>query len=469
MSGLFGVISNSNCTEELFYGTDYHSHLGTQFGGLAVWGDTLRKKIHSTSRSQFKSRFFDDYKTMPGKMGIGIISDLDPQPLTLGSKFGPFAIACTGNITNAESLAHKLLEAGGGTFAEMVDERINQAELVGKIIARNDTITEGIKQVFDSIEGSCSFLLMTRDGIYAGRDRLGYTSLVIGKKDGMQAVASETCAFQNLAFNVEKILQPGEVVLLSPEGIQTIIEGRKEKQVCAFLWIYTGYPASEYDDGIPVEIVREMSGRFLAKRDTIEADLVAGVPDSGTAHAIGYAMESGLPFRRVLVKYTDGYGRSYTPPSQEIRDKIAQFKLIPVPKVIKGNRIVLCDDSIVRGTQLKNYTVKKLWDCGASEIHVRPACPPLMFPCGYGRSTRSINELAARRAIKEIEGSDIEDVSEYLDPDSAKYKKMVELIGKDLEVTSLAYQRIDDMIEAIGLPRDELCLSCWTGECPGSC
>lgn len=464
MSGLFGVVSRKGCEEPLFYGTDYHSHLGTQFGGLAAWGDILRKKIHDISRTQFKSRFHDDYKAMSGRQGIGVISDLDPQPLVMGSKFGPFAIAVCGMITNTDTLAKNLLDSGGGTFAEMVGERINEAELVAKMIARCDSIVEGIRHVFDAIEGSCSMLLMTREGIYAARDRLGYTPLAIGRKDDTWAVASETCAFHNLDFSIEKVLGAGEIVLLTDKGAQSCQEPEDRKQVCTFLWIYTGYPASEYDHGISVELARERCGRFLARRDTVEADMVAGVPDSGIAHAIGYAMESGLPFRRPLVKYTDGYGRSYTPPSQEIRDRIAQLKLIPVPQVIRGNRIVLCEDSIVRGTQLKNYTVRKLWNSGAKEIHVRPACPPLMFPCRYGRSTRTIEELAARRAIREIEDRETEDISEYLDHESDKYARMVELIGRDLEITSLRYQRIDDMVAAVGLPREQLCLYCWQGK-----
>jgi amidophosphoribosyltransferase len=307
-------------------------------------------------------------------------------------------------------------------------------------------------------------LVMTREGIYAVRDKLGHTPLAVGRRDGMWAVASETCSFHNMGFTVERFLEPGEIVLLTEKGPQTQRGRRDRKQVCTFLWIYTGYPASAYDRGISVELVRERCGRFLARRDTVEADMAAGVPDSGTAHAIGYAMEAGIPFRRPLVKYTDGYGRSYTPPSQEIRDKIAQLKLIAVPQVIKGNRIVLCEDSIVRGTQLKNFTVKKLWECGAKEIHVRPACPPLMFPCRYGRSTRTIHELAARQAIREIEGRDAEDVSAYLDHESDEYAKMVDLIGRNLEVTTLKYQRIDDMVEAVGLPREDLCLYCWNGE-----
>jgi amidophosphoribosyltransferase len=278
-------------------------------------------------------------------------------------------------------------------------------------------------------------------------------------------VTTETTAFSNLGFNIKKYLEPGEIILIDEEGLSSKRRGRKVNQICAFLWIYTGFPASSYE-GITVEIVRERCGMFLAKGDDVKRDIVSGVPDSGTTHAIGYAMESKVPFRRSLVKYTPGFDRSYTPPSQEMRDLIAKMKLLPVPEIIKGKRIVVCDDSIVRGTQLKNYTVQKLQDAGVKEIHLRIACPPLMFPCKFNYSTRSIHELAARRAIKAIEGKDIKDLHEYLDESSAKHKKMVNWINKDLGVTTLKYQRLGDMVSAIGLPRERLCLYCWTGRQP---
>ena len=322
---------------------------------------------------------------------------------------------------------------------------------------------DGIEKMFDRIQGSASVLLLTREGIYAARDRLGRSPLVIGEKGSNFAVATETCSFLNLGFNIIKYLEPGEIVLIGRDGLKQKSPGMCERQICAFLWIYTGYPASSYE-GISVEVVRENCGRFLAKRDKVEADLVAGVPDSGVGHAIGYSMESGLPYRRPLTKYTPGYGRSYTPPSQEIRDLVATMKLIPIKEIICGNRIILCEDSIVRGTQLKNYTLKKLWDNKAKEVHVRPACPPLMFPCKFALSTRSTAELAARRAIRSIEGKDIENVSDYLDPNSEKYARMVEWIRKELGATTLKYQTIDDMIQAIGLPREKLCLHCWLGK-----
>jgi len=318
--------------------------------------------------------------------------------------------------------------------------------------------------MFNRIEGSCSLLLLTREGIYAARDRLGYTPLTVGKKDSAYAITSETSAFPNLGFKVVKHIQPGEIILIDQKGMHEKKSGLKDNQICTFLWIYTGFPASTYE-GINTEVVREECGKRLARRDKdIEVDLVSGVPDSGVAHAIGYAIESGKPYRRPLVKYTPGYGRSYTPPSQETRDLIAKMKLIPIKDIIKGNRIVVCEDSIVRGTQLKNFTVKKLWEAGAKEVHARPACPPLMFPCKFCLSTRSFDELAARKAIKAIEGKEVEDISEYLDSNSPQYAKMVAWIAKDLEVTTLRYQTIKDLIEAVGLPKEKLCLYCWMGD-----
>jgi len=305
--------------------------------------------------------------------------------------------------------------------------------------------------------------LLTREGIYCVRDRHGVTPLVIGSSDKEIAVASESCAFHNMGFTVTKFLEPGEIILINQDGVKSIKDGEDDKKICAFLWIYTGFPSSSYE-GINVEQVRENCGRFLAKRDRVRADLVSGVPDSGTVHAIGYAMESGLPFRRVLVKYSAGYGRSYTPLTQHVRDHVALMKLIANETIAKENRIILCEDSIVRGTQLKNFTITKLKKAGAREIHIRPACPPLMYPCIYNLSTRTIKELAARKAIRAIEGKDIEDVSEYLDHKSEKYHQMIEWIAKDLGVDSLRYQYLDDMIKAIGLPRKKLCLYCWTGE-----
>jgi len=464
MSGIFGVVSKGNCADLLLYGTDYHSHMGTEHGGLAVLGKRFFRSIHDISKSQFKSKFADDYKEMLGGMGIGAISDKDPQPLIVGSKFGTFAIVAAGLVENVNELGLDLLKEGE-TFGEMSGGGINSVELLAKLINRGQTLTEGIEMVYRRIQGSASILILKEEGIYAARDSLGRTPLVLGEKDGDYVIATETCSFLNLGFRVKKYLDPGEIVLIRKSGLEEKFSGRKLNQICSFLWIYTGYPASSYE-GISVELVRERCGRALARNDHVKADLVAGVPDSGVGHAIGYAIQSGLPYRRPLVKYTPGYGRSYTPPSQEIRDLVATMKLIPIQEVIQGNRIVLCEDSIVRGTQLKNYTVKKLWEGGAKEVHVRPACPPLMFPCRFALSTRTVEELAARKAIRALEGRQVEDVRQYLTHRTKKYEEMVEWIARELGVTTLKYQRIEDMIEAIGLPREKLCLYCWIGNNP---
>jgi amidophosphoribosyltransferase len=463
MSGIFGVVSQKDCLNTLFYGTDYHSHLGTEYGGLAVLGKTFQRHIHNISQAQFKSKFFEDFKHMEGHCGIGAISDHDEQPIYLHSKLGKFCIVSAGLLENKEELASLLLRKGV-SLSEVTKESVNITELIGKLIVEGNSFVEGIESMFEKIEGSCSLLILNEEGIYAARDRLGYTPLVIAKSKDSWAVASETSAFFNLGFEIVKYLEPGEIVLITEKGLVTKKPGRQNKQICTFLWIYTGFPASSYE-GINVEVTRERCGRAMAKKDKdIKIDLVCGIPDSGIAHAIGYSHESGKPYRRALVKYTPGYGRSYTPPSQETRDFIAKMKLIPVKEIIKGNSIVICEDSIVRGTQLKNFTVKKLWDAGAKEIHVRPACPPLMYPCKFCLSTRSINELAARKAIRALEGKDIEDISEYLDTSSKKHKHMVDWIAKDIEVTTLRFQDAEDMIEAIGIDREKLCLYCWLGD-----
>ncbi|MDH4201328.1 MAG: amidophosphoribosyltransferase [Phycisphaerae bacterium] len=469
MSGIFGIVSKNDCAETLLYGTDYHSHLGTEYGGMAVLGTEFTRQIHALSQSQFKSKFFDDYQRMRGNKGIGVISALDEQPIYLNSKFGPFCLATNGIIENNEALVATLLKKGI-SFSEVGKHIVNTTELVAKLINQGTDLVHGIEKVFDMIDGSCSLLLLNRTGIFAARDRFGYTPLVIGKKDDAWAVTSETAAFHNIGFEIVKYLDPGEIVLINEDGVVQRKPGTpRTNQICTFLWIYTGFPASNYE-GVNAEIVREKCGRALARHDAdIEVDVVSGIPDSGLAHGLGYAMASNKPFRRPLVKYTPGYGRSYTPPSQQTRDHIAKMKLIPVKEVIKDNSIVVCEDSIVRGTQLKNFTIKKLWDCGAKQIHVRPACPPLMFPCRFNLSTRSIHELAARKAIRSLEGHDLEDVSEYIDHRSAKYKRMIEWIAQDIGVTTLRYQTVEDMVEAVGLPREKLCLYCWTGECPGTC
>lgn len=467
MGGIFGVVSADNCAKTLFYGTDYHSHLGTENGGMAVLGPKgFYKTVHSISQAQFKSRFVDDYKKLEGHFGIGAVDDEAPQPLIFRSKFGVYAVAASGLIRNKTELVNELLNEGA-SFGEMADGGVNNAEIVACLINRGDNIVEGIASMRGAIEGSICALVLTSEGIYAARDKFGRFPLAIGKtkiQNGKSyVVATEASSFENLGYELVQFLGPGEIVLLTPEGIKTMKPAGEEKKICSFLWIYTGYPSSSYE-GISVEGARERCGRYLAKRDNIKADFVSGVPDSGVGHAIGYSMESGIPYRRALVKYTPGYGRSYTPPTQEIRDLVATMKLCAVREVIQGNRIIICDDSIVRGTQLKNLTIKKLWDNGAREIHVRPACPPLMYPCIFASSTRTTAELAGRKAIRALEGNEIENPSDYLNTNSGKYADMVEWIRRDLNVTSLKYMTIEDMIAAIGLPADQLCLHCWQGK-----
>lgn len=461
MSGFFGIVSSGDCVETLFYGTDYHSHLGTQKAGLAVLNGRIQRSIHDISTSQFKSKFIDELPKMKGRLGIGVISDFDPQPIIISSLFGNFALVTNGLLTNKDELAKEVMTKGD-SFSELSGGQINSTEVVGKLIAQKEDIIKGIDYVFSKIKGSVSVLVLTKEGIYAARDRLGRTPLIIGKRRKDFAATTETCAFPNLGFEPIKELLPGEIVFISKTGLVEEKKGSRHEKICAFLWIYTGYPASAYK-GISVEAVRERCGANLAKSDDVKADLVTGVPDSGVAHALGYAMASGIPYRRPLVKYTDGYGRSYTPPSQEIRDQVAKMKLIPVKEIVEGKSIVICDDSIVRGTQLKNQAIEKLWRQGAKEIHVRIACPPLMFPCRYCLSTRMKKELVARRAIRKTVGKRKMRIKDFLDENNNCYKTMVECIRKELGVTSLKYQGIKSMVKAIGLPVDKLCLYCWNG------
>jgi len=468
MGGIFGVIDEKNCAKALFYGTDYHSHLGTENAGLAVLENgRFWNAIHSISQAQFKSRFVDDYREIQGQMGIGAIDDESPQPLIIRSKFGTYAIAATGLITNKDTLTEALLREGA-SFSEMAGGGVNSVELVAALINRGESLVDGILRMQEAIEGSICLLLMTTEAIYAARDRFGRFPLSVGRQvdsgEGRPsfAVATESSSLPNLGYEPVHALGPGEIVRLGFDGMHQERCANTEKQVCAFLWIYTGYPSSVYE-GISVENAREQCGRQIARGDEVMADFVTGVPDSGVGHAIGYAMESGLPFRRPLVKYTPGYGRSYTPPSQEIRDLVATMKLSAVRHVIEGARMVVCDDSIVRGTQLKNYTLKKLWDNGAKEIHIRPACPPLMFPCRYAPSTRSATELVTNRAIRALEGKKPAYLDPYLDETSPQHRDMVEWIRRDINATSLKYLPIHQMISAIGLPEEQLCLYCWRG------
>jgi len=479
MSGIFGVCNQNrrNCISDLFFGTDYHSHLGTQKAGIAFLRTTgsnnaFWRKIHDISTGgQFKDRFganLNEFKSgLSAKeeinFGLGIISDRDAQPLIMGSHFGDFTLVTMGLIHNLKEIATSLKNSS--PFVEASNGKINTAEVVGRLICEGENFVSGIQNLWQKIDGSMSILILTSDGrLIAARDRFGITPLVLGSKTGAWAVTAESEAFYNLGYQAKRFLKPGEIIEITTDGPTVLVEGNDDNlKICAFLWIYTGFPVSVYE-GIQVEPCRYRCGSCLAKRDCVQPSIVAGVPDSGTAHAIGYANESGVPYQRPLAKFTPGYSRSYTPPDQETRDMVAKMKLLPAAEVIKNQSIVLCDDSIVRGTQLKDFTLQKLWGCGAKEVHPRTACPPLMFTCRYLLSTRDTWELAARRAIADIEGSDLKDVSAYLDPTSAQYGQMIEWIQKDLGVTTLRYQLLDDMIQAIGLPRENLCLHCWTGE-----
>lgn len=467
MSGVVGVISNKDCKGDLFYATDYHSHLGTSFGGIAIYdGKYLQKKIHTISRAQFKSRFTEDidFMNMHGPFGIGVISDRDTQPLIVRLKFGEFAMCGVGYINNQQALAKKLIR-DGVVFSEMPDGNVNQIELAAELINKGKTLVSGIKYMHDCIDGSLSLLLVGRSGLYAARDRFGRSPLVLAKKKGSVIIVSETCSFKNLGYSRVRFLGPGEILHIQGSKVKQIKKPGKCLQLCTFLYVYAGFPASEYE-GRNVEHFRECSGQLIARQDNVKADLVCGVADSGTAYAHGYAYESGIPVRIPLLKYTPGWARSYVPPSQETRDLVALMKQIVADTMIKKQRIVLTEDSIVRGTQLKNYLLVKLWNAGARELHVRPACPALMFPCKFLYSTRQLDELFARRIIKQMHGKHITQVAPYLDPSSKTYRKMLVRMEKDLNVTSLRYQRLEDMLDATGLQHENLCTYCWTGHEP---
>ncbi len=465
MSGIVGIITKKDCKEDLFYATDYHSHLGTSYGGIATSDGTLTsKKIHSIARSQFKTRFIEDmdYINMQGNRGIGVISDRDTQPLIMRLKFGEYAMCGAGYIDNQDILAKQLIDEGV-VFSEMPNSKVNQIELVTKLINKGKTLIDGIYYMYTQIDGSMSLLLLGKEGIYAVRDKYGRTPLVLAERNGDKIVVSETCSYKNLGFETKKFLGPGEIVLLNEKEVQQIKKPGDVLQLCAFLFVYAGFPASEYEEK-NVEEFRESSGRIIAQKDSVKVDLIAGIADSGTAYAHGYSHESGIPVKIPLLKYTPGWARSYVPPSQETRDLIALMKQITADVLIKGQRILITEDSIVRGTQLKNFLLVKLWNAGAKELHVRPACPALMYPCRFLYSTRELDELFARRILKQMFGKHIREIAPYLDADSKEYKEMIKVMEKDLKVTTLRYQRLEDMLSATGLPKEQLCTYCWTGK-----
>lgn len=465
MGGFFGVASKSDCVTDLFYGTDYHSHLGTRRGGLAVSTEHgFERFIHDITNAQFRSKLEADLPRLAGNRGIGVISDYEDQPLIIGSHLGRFAIVTVGVVQNLEALAAQAYKSRSAHFSEMTGEEINPTELMAAMIAQEDSFEDGIQRVQEAVEGSCSMLLLTDDGIYAARDRLGRTPVILGEKDGAFAVTMETSAFPNLDYERTRDLGPGEVVFLNEDGVESRIPARDRMQMCAFLWVYYGYPSSDYE-GINVENARNRCGACLARRDDVEIDMAAGIPDSGTAHAIGYANEAGVPYRRPFVKYTPTWPRSFMPQDQDIRNLVARMKLIPIKELIGGQRMLFCEDSIVRGTQLQDI-IRRLYDYGAAEVHMRPACPPLVHGCKFLNFSRSRSEmdLAGRWAIKAIEGEYGKNVEQYRDPDSDEHRAMVQHICEKLHLTTLRYQRLDDLVEAIGLPREKLCTYCWSGE-----
>jgi amidophosphoribosyltransferase len=467
MGGFFAVASATDCVTDLFYGTDYHSHLGTRRGGLATLnGRGFCRHIHNIENAQFRSKFEDDIPRMSGRMGIGVISDLEDQPLIVGSHLGVYAIVTVGAIWNLQALAQRAL-AKGAHFSEISGGQINPTELVATLINQGASFVEGIRMAQDAIEGSCSMLLLTGEGIYAARDQFGRTPIALAHKDGAWAAALETCALPNLGYQFDRQLGPGEIVRLRPDGVEPLAPALESMQICSFLWVYYGYPASSYE-GINVEAARYRCGGALAARDKVAVDCVSGIPDSGVAHALGYANARGLPYNRPFVKYTPTWPRSFMPQDQSIRDLVARMKLIPVEDLIRGRRLLFCEDSIVRGTQLKD-TIQRLFDSGAKEVHMRPACPPLLFGCRFLNFSRSRSELdlAGRTAIRELEGEGPVDLHSYVDPEGEKHQAMVSRISRRLNLTTLKYQRLDDLVAAIGLPKARLCTFCWDGACLG--
>ena len=468
MGGFFAAASKNDCIFDLFFGTDYHSHLGTRRAGMAVYSKEggFDRAIHNIENAPFRTKFDKDINKMKGNMGIGCISDYEPQPLLVRSHHGTYAIMTVGKINNMDQIVKELFTSGCSHFLEMSGGDINPTELVAAIINQKEHLVEGITYAQEIIEGSMTIVLLTEKGIYAARDRKGRTPVAIGRKEDGHCIAFESFAYLNLGYVEERELGPGEVVIVTPEAVTTLAKPGSDMKICTFLWIYYGYPSSSYE-GVSVEKMRYNCGRMLAKRDDARPDNVAGVPDSGIAHAIGYSNESGIPFSRPFIKYTPTWPRSFMPTIQSKRNLIAKMKLIPVHDLIQGKSLLLIDDSIVRGTQLRE-TTEFLYHSGAKEVHIRPACPPILYGCKYLNFSRSSSEmdLIARRVIEKLEGGPVTDevLKEYADPESEKYEQMLEEICRQLNFTSLRYNRLDDMIESTGLPAEKLCTYCWNGK-----
>lgn len=467
MGGFFGVTSKQDCVFDLYFGTDYHSHLGTRRAGMAVYNkeDGFDRAIHNIENAPFRTKFDKDVNIMHGYMGIGCISDYEPQPLIVRSHHGTYAIMTVGKINNQDAIIQKMFQSGHTHFLEMSGGDINATELVAALINQQENLIEGIQYAQDSIDGSMTIILMTPKGIYAARDKLGRTPVALGKKEDGFCLSFESFAYLNLGYTADRELGPGEIVVMTPEGVRTLVQPGKDMKICTFLWVYYGYPSSSYE-GISVEEMRYNCGKKLAQRDDASPDTVAGVPDSGIAHAVGYANESGIPFSRPFIKYTPTWPRSFMPTIQSKRNLIAKMKLIPVHQLIQDKSLLLIDDSIVRGTQLRE-TTEFLYQSGANEVHVRPACPPILYGCKYLNFSRSSSEmdLITRRVIEEIT-RDYQNVhlDVFSNPDTPEYQAMIDEICKQLNFTSLRYHRLDDMIESVGLDRSKLCTYCWDGK-----
>ncbi|MCK5836341.1 MAG: amidophosphoribosyltransferase [Desulfobacula sp.] len=461
MGGFFGCAANKACSKELFYGTDYLSHMGTKRGGLATVGkDGFQRTIHNLENAYFRSKFEADIDKLTGHMGIGVISDTDSQPIIIHGPLGKFALVMVGRIVNQDELVKEAFDRNIH-FSETSQGDINPTELVATLICQASSFQEGILYAQNKIKGSCSMLVLTESGIFAGRDRLGRTPIVIGKRENAFAASSESSVFSNLGFEVEYYLGPGEIIWMTPEGMEQIQGPGEKMQICSFLWVYYGYPVSSYE-GINTEQVRYNCGAALARNETKQADLVAGIPDSGIGHAIGFANESKIPYMRPYVKYTPTWPRSFMPQNQAMRDLVARMKLIPIREIIQGKRIIFCDDSVVRGTQLQDNT-QILYEYGAKEVHMRIACPCLIHPCEFLNfsTSRSTLDLAGRKAIYDLEGTEDIDLTEYAVDGSEKHHAMIEKIIHRLGLTSIRYQKMEDMVAAIGLPKEKLCTHCW--------
>ena len=467
MGGFFGVVSKNNCMTDIFFGVDYHSHLGTRRAGMATYGEEngFTKSIHNIEGTPFRTKFDKEVNKFEGNFGIGCISDYEAQPILVRSHHGTYAITTVSKINNAEEIVKDILECKAHFF-EMSSGEINSTELVAALINQKDNFIEGIQYALDVIDGSLSLLILTPVGIYAARDKMGRTPIVLGKKDDARCAAFEIFSFLNLGYTSDRELGPGEIVVFDADKCKTLVAPGKDMKICTFLWVYYGYPAATYE-GVNVEAMRYNCGKLLARRDNVEVDVVAGVPDSGTAHAMGYANESGIPFSRPFIKYTPTWPRSFMPTIQTKRDLIAHMKLLPVHELIKGKKLLLIDDSIVRGTQLRE-TTEFLYESGAKEVHIRPACPPLLFGCKYLNFSRSNSEmeLMGRRVSEELEGGPVSDekLALYADPDTPEYEAMVDGICKKLNFTSLRFHRLDDMLESVGIDPDKLCTYCWNGK-----